>query len=545
MKFGPVPTRDAAGAILAHSQRAGGKTLKKGRVLSAEDVDLLTAAAVEEVTVARLEPGDVEEDTAAARVAAAACGAGLSAGAAFTGRTNLFAETAGVVLVDEDRIDRLNLVDEAITIATLRNYELARARQLVATIKVIPFAASAEVVDRCAEIAGHGGPLLRLAPLRGRRVGLVQTRLPGTKETTLDKTTTVTGDRLAALGCELGAELRCPHEAEALAAAIRTLRAQGCELLLINGASAIVDRRDVIPAAIESCGGMVEHYGMPVDPGNLILTASLEGVPVLGLPGCARSPKLNGVDWVLHRLLADLPLGPREIMRMGAGGLLTETGIRPLPRAEARPMAATAATAAPRIAAVVLAGGQSRRMGRTNKLLAEVDGKPMLARVVDSALMAHVDPVIVVTGHEAERVWAALADRQVSFVHNPAYDRGLSTSLRTGISAVPESCDGALVALGDMPRITPGHLDRLVAAFNPAEGRAICVPTWQGKRGNPVLWARRFFEEMHDLSGDVGAKHLIGEYEELVAEVAMDDDAVLVDIDSPDALTELRLRDGA
>ncbi len=543
MRFGPIAVAAAEGAILAHSHKLPGRTLKKGRVLSAGDVAALADAGVATVTAVVLEHGDIGEDAAAHAIAAAAGGPGLATSAAFTGRANLYAEVAGLVLVDAKRVDRLNRVKETVTIATVAPYEPVTPRQLVATIKVIPFAARRNVVERCAAIAAERAPLLSIAPFRARPIGLVQTRLDGTKEAVLDKTTQVTRGRLEALGTPLTQELRCAHDTDALTAAVRTLADAGCELVLINGASAIVDRRDVIPAAIEAAGGTVEHFGMPVDPGNLILIGRLGDAPVLGLPGCARSPKLNGFDWVLQRLLADVAVGPREVMEMGVGGLLKEIPARPLPRGEAAPIAApTPATPprAPHIAALVLAAGQSHRMGRVNKLLAELDGTPMVARVVDAMTASQAAPVIVVTGHEAPQVREALAGRDVTVVHNPDYATGLSTSLAAGLAEVPDGCNGTIVALGDMPRVTAAHIDSMIAAFNPTEGRAICVPTWNDKRGNPVLWARRFFTEMTDVSGDVGAKHLIGDYAEMVAEVAMDDDAVLVDVDSPDALTALR-----
>jgi molybdenum cofactor cytidylyltransferase len=235
-------------------------------------------------------------------------------------------------------------------------------------------------------------------------------------------------------------------------------------------------------------------------------------------------------------LIADLPVTPADIMAMGAGGLLKEIPSRPQPRAGSE---SPRAIATPRIAALVMAAGRSSRMGVANKLLAEVDGVPMVRRAVEAALAASARPVVVVTGHEQGKVQAALRGCKVAFAHNPDYAAGMSTSLKRGFAALPEDIDGAVVCLADMPRVAAGVLDRLIAAFNPLEGRAICVPVWRGKRGNPVLWARRFFAEMGELEGDVGAKHLIGEHADLVAEVQMPDDAVLTDIDTPEALALL------
>jgi molybdenum cofactor cytidylyltransferase len=542
VKFGEVPVAEAEGAILAHSLKLGTTALKKARVLSRADVELIAASGVSAVTVARLDPGDVGEDQAAERVAAAAIGAGISLGAPFTGRANLFAEARGLLVFDRERIDRLNLVDEAITIGTLPPFAVVEPKQMVATVKIIPFAASDDAVKQCAQVAMSEGPLLWVAPFQPRSVGLVQTRLPGLKESILDKTRQVTEGRLAALGCRLVFEERCAHATNELASTIRDAFGHGIDILLIHGASAILDRRDVIPAAIVAAGGRVDHFGMPVDPGNLLLLGHVGERVVLGLPGCARSPKVNGFDWVLERLVAGLPVGSAEIMRMGSGGLLAEIPSRPLPRAEATPAEhrPAAKPAGPRIGALLLAAGQSRRMGGPNKLLAEVDGTPMVAYVARRLLASRARPIIAVLGNQADAVDSALGKLPVERVRNPEFAGGLSTSLKRGIAALPPDLDGTLVCLGDMPMISGRHIDHLIAAFNPLEGRAIIVPTRRGKRGNPVLWSKRFFPEMAELSGDVGAKHLIGEHAELVAEVEMDDDAILIDIDTPEALEALR-----
>jgi molybdenum cofactor cytidylyltransferase len=537
MQFGPVPTATAVGAILAHSVRLPDRSMRKGRLLSDEDVKALAAAGYAKVTVARLEADDVPEDEAATRLAAAAGGDGAVRQAAFTGRCNLYAEAAGIVVLDRARLDRINLIDEAITIATVAPFDLVQDGQMVATVKVIPFAAPRLALDEAERIAAEAGPLLRVVRLRPHRAGLIMTTLAGTKASVLDKTATVLTERLTHLGSELARQDRCAHKADDIAPLIRDQHAAGCSPILIFGASAITDRRDEIPAGIETAGGVVEHFGMPVDPGNLLLLGRYEGVPVVGLPGCARSPKLNGFDWVLQRLLAGLPVGRCEIMQMGAGGLLTEIPTRGQPRAGDEP---STALKAPRIAVLVLAAGQSRRMGSANKLLAEVDGQPMVTRAVDTALAAQAASVTVVLGHQADAVRETLAGRDVACVVNPDYAAGLSTSLKAGLLTLTGAWDAVLVMLGDMPRVTPAHLNKLIAAFNPLEGRAICVPTYNGKRGNPVLFSREFLAELATAAGDTGAKHLIGAHEDRVCEVAMPDDGVLFDVDTPAALSAVR-----
>ncbi len=542
MKFGSTPLGEAAGAILAHSLKLGDRTLKKGRVLDAADLAVLAAAGMVSVVAARLEPGDVAENDAADAVARSLAGPLVRLGRAFTGRANFYAEAAGLCVVDRDAVDRFNQVDETITLATLAPDAVVAPKEMVATVKIIPFAVRQAAVDACARLVASAAPIFAIAPFRPRRVVLIQTRLPGIKETILDKTEETTRERLASLGSTLVAARRCEHREEALAPEIERALGDGATLVLVAGASAILDRRDVIPAAIVACGGAIDHFGMPVDPGNLMLMGRVGAIGVLGLPGCARSPRVNGFDWVLRRLVADLPVDAAALARMGVGGLLGEIPSRPLPRAQVNLEAAREAHApprAPRIAALVLAAGRSSRMGTINKLLVGVDGKPMVRHAVDAVRSAGLAPIVVVTGHQREPVAAAVAGLPVVLAHNPDFAQGLSTSLKAGIAALPADIDAVLVSLGDMPQVAPADIERLIAAFNPVEGRAIIVPTRNGKRGNPVLWAKRFFAEMAGIAGDVGARDLIAAHPEAVAEIEMTSDGVLTDIDTPQALARL------
>jgi molybdenum cofactor cytidylyltransferase len=234
------------------------------------------------------------------------------------------------------------------------------------------------------------------------------------------------------------------------------------------------------------------------------------------------------------RLLAGLEVPREAIAGLGVGGLLMEIVTRPQPREE--PVAASGRC----IAAVVLGAGRSTRMGGPNKLLAEIAGKPLVRIAVEQALSSRARPVIVVTGHQRERVEAALANLPVRFVQNPNYAQGLGSSLRAGIETVPVEADGAIICLGDMPQVDAGLIDRLMDAFDPEKGALVVVPTIDGMRGNPVLWSRRFFPDLMAIEGDVGARHLIGRYGEAVVEVPVSGKGALVDIDTPEALVGIK-----
>jgi molybdenum cofactor cytidylyltransferase len=529
MKFGPVAPEDGLGGVTVHAIRQGSLVLKKGTVIGAAEVAALKQAGVSEIVVARLDDGDVSEDEAAASIAAAIAGVGVSVERAFTGRANLFAAEAGVLVVDRDAVDRINRVDEAITFATLPAYKAVVAGEMIATVKIIPFGVEASLRDAAVKAAAAGR--MRVAPFKIKRVGIVSTILPGLAPKVVDKTLRVTAERLAPAGASIIAERRVPHDDEALAPAIKELLKLGAELVLVFGASAIADRRDVIPAAIEGIGGAVEHFGMPVDPGNLMLVGTVNNTPVLGAPGCARSPKENGFDWVLMRLLAGLEVTRADITGMGVGGLLMEIVTRPQPRVPVGDESRS-------VAAVVLAAGRSTRMNGPNKMLAELNGKKLVRIAVEQALASKASPVIVVTGHQNSEVKAALAGLDVMFVTNPKFADGLATSVKAGIAAVPEGIDGAIVCLGDMPLIDAKLIDKLIDAFAPDRGALIVAPVADGRRGNPVLWSRRLFAELMALDGDIGARRLIAQHAEAVAEVEVEGKSAFLDIDTPEMLAE-------
>jgi molybdenum cofactor cytidylyltransferase len=527
VKFGPVGIDDAAGAILAHATGAGDRRLRKAHRLSPDDVAALKGAGVTEVIAAILDADDLAEDEAAARIAGALAVAGIDTRPAATGRVNMHAGAAGVFTVDRALIDAINRVDPAITLATVAEFAAVEADRMVATVKIIPFAVKENLVRQVVTLAA-GREAFAVRPFRPLKVGMIQTVLPGTKESVLDKTVRVTEARLARSGSRLTAERRTRHHETPVAEALKSLAGES-DMVVMFGASAMSDPDDVIPAAIRLAGGEVVRAGMPVDPGNLIVVGRWRGKPVLGAPGCARSPKENGFDWVLDRLIAGIDVSDGDIAGLGVGGLLMEIPTRPQPReAAARPRAL-------RVDAVVLAAGRSSRMGGPNKLMALFDGKPLVRRTVETALASRAGEVVVVTGHQEDRVAVALAGLEVRRVRNGDFATGLASSLKAGIGALLPAADGALVMLGDMPGVTAADLDRLIAAFGKAGGGAIVRATFEGKRGNPVILPRALFADVMKLEGDTGARHIVESEGNAVVDVEIGE-AAAVDVDTPEAM---------
>ncbi len=336
MKFGPVPLDQAEGRILGHNVAGpdGKRLLRKGKALRREDVESLRGLGRSTVYVAELERGDVDENTAAQRIAQAALGPGLRLSGASTGRVNLVATVLGVFRFAEERLRAVN-ASEGVTVASLASQAVVRPGQTVATVKVIPYAVREDEVGRGEAVAREGGALLRVDALLRRRVGLVLTGSPSVQEQlTLSFTPLV--ERVLALGSDVVerayATLEDQKGEEDLAKTLLRQRRLPVDLILLAGETAIMDRHDITPRAVERAGGHIVSVGAPVDPGNLLMLAYIDDVPVLGAPGCARSRKVNVVDWVLPRLLVGDRLSREDIIGFGAGGLLEDVPERPLPR---------------------------------------------------------------------------------------------------------------------------------------------------------------------------------------------------------------------
>jgi len=533
--FGEFPVEECDGLLLAHSLRLPDSTMKKGRRLTSADCQALARAGIATVHGAKLGPGDVDENTAAGLVAAALCGPRIATRAPHAGRGNLYATERGLLTVDADIINRINRIDPAITVATLPPLSAARSGAVVATVKVIPLAVDRAVVDACVAAAARGRAL-DLLPFAPQRAALIVTEQATDTPRNYIAAVNSSRRRMQDLGSHLGLVQRCAHRTDAVAAALREALAAGCSLIMISGTTVPKDRADTVPAAITAAGGEILHFGMPVEPGNMLLLARLGAVPVIILPGCARSRRMNGLDWVLQRMLAGLPMGAEQIMAMGVGGLI-RSPLEPDEEEQAEPEPSRT-PAGRRVAALVLAAGSGTRMGPGNKVLRDVGGVPMLRRAVNAALASRCSSVRVVTGFGADEATACLAGLDVDFSHNPDFLTGMASSLRCGLAALPDDADAVVVLLADMPFIHGGHIDRLIAAFDPQQPK-IVVPMKAGRRGNPILWPRAFFAEMQAVEGDVGARDVLRRHADRIEAVAFDDDAIFADVDTPAALDEL------
>lgn len=340
MKFGAVPLDQAEGKILGHNIAGpdGRRLFRKGRPLSAADVAKLDGLGRESVYVAQPEADDVDENRAALRLAQAAAGAHVTVSKPTTGRANLHAATLGIARIDPERLLQVNLLD-SVTLATVEQHSVVRPKQMVATLKIISYAVPENIVREAERIgrsdtvaAERPSPIVRVDPLTPRKVGMILSGSPSAEARIVKGFDQALRTRLRSWGSDIDAVKFIPLEDEHgecnLAAEISHLIQNGIEIIILAGETAIMDRHDIAPRAVERSGGRVTCFGAPVDPGNLLMLARHDAtgrsVQIIGTPGCARSPKKNIVDLVIPRMLAGDYLTKMDIVRMGIGGMLDD-----------------------------------------------------------------------------------------------------------------------------------------------------------------------------------------------------------------------------
>jgi molybdenum cofactor cytidylyltransferase len=323
MRLRVVPVEEAVGRILVHNvaDATGRKAFSKGHVVHPDDLEKLVQLGLQEAYVAELEPGDVHEDEAAARLAAACAGDGITASRPTTGRVNFFAAQSGLVRVDTAGLGQINAID-GLTVATLPANSLVQPKRMVATIKVIPFAVPKAALRHAEAIGQAASGLVRVAVLRQIDVGLILTGSDNARNRVFATYEPPIRSRVEELGSHVLAVEYVPEDEQAIALSIEHLLAQGAQMVILAGETSIMDADDITPRGIRRAGGTIEHYGAPVEPGNLLLLAYRDQAPVIGAPGCVKSREANVVDLVLPRLLAGERLGKADVVALGVGGLL-------------------------------------------------------------------------------------------------------------------------------------------------------------------------------------------------------------------------------
>ena len=497
MKFGTCPANEGLGHILAHSVNTGSKRVKKGKILNQNDIKLFQKAGIQEIMVARLEEDDLGEDEAAALLGQKISNVepSLFVSSPFTGRVNIYASQKGLLEFDSERITAFNLVDDAITLATLPNLARVEKNQLIGTIKIIPYGvAKTKVLEASALLEG----VVEFKKVQIKQVDLIITTPTGEKDKLADKGIEVTAARLKGLGISLEQIFIERHEASSLQESLKNTRSP---LVLVLASTATSDANDTGPLAVKLAGGKVNRVGIPVDPGNLLFIGELGSQKIIGLPGCARSPALNGADWVLERIVCGLDLLPVDFAAMGAGGLLKEIPIRRQPRDRRR-----TGPLRPNVQVILIL--DSREQCDDSQLA--------------GILASQVDGVSIVGNLAMEDVVKYRNRENIRLVKIEGKPRK-SHLVQEAMTSIPRKADAVIFVNASNVELTPVQINRLISAFSPEDGREICK--FIGKfapLGPPILFGRRFFENLRALESGLRPNDLLMEGKDYLVELELD-----------------------
>tara|TARA_B100000686_G_C16802814_1_gene987378 strand:- start:1665 stop:3245 length:1581 start_codon:yes stop_codon:yes gene_type:complete len=517
MFFGNISLDKSEGNILAHTLNINNKRFSKGKIILKEDIKFLKNNGFKSIICAVPNKNDIHEDKIAKILGKLFVNNSIVTEDPHTGRVNILANKSGLIIIDEKVINKFNATSDSITIATLNNYSKINKGDMIATIKIIPFYVSLLILKKISN--SYLKKTITIHPFKQKNVGLILSHSEKENSKLNQISIKRINDRLNLLNSSLTKIITCKHDTYEISKNIKILKKQPIDLILILGASAIVDIKDKIPKAIQLAKGCIIRFGMPVDPGNLLLLGKIKNIPVIGLPGCARSPSLNGFDWVLERLLVDKNISSQNISNMGVGGLLktinkNKTKIKKY-----------------NISNIILAAGQSKRMKDKNKLLLDINNKKMIQNVIDSAINSNANNNIVVVGYQYQKIEKYIKDN-ITITMNKEYKKGLSSSLKKGISTLPEDCDAVIIILGDMPKINTHLINSLINGFNPNDNKYIVTPTYNGKRGNPILIGRKYFPDILKLKGDIGAKDILNKNSKYIHKIPQKNSSSLIDIDT-------------
>lgn len=539
MRFENVRTTDAIGTVLGHTHRLRiaqttdketeketTQRLSKGTLLNAKHIDMLLQAGVDSVMVAVLETDDVLENVAVERLALLFRDSGVGVESSRQGRCNLYALHRGVLDYDVSLIHRLNALDWRVGMA-IEHGGVVEAGTVFASIKVIPYAVPRTVLDAW-ESALKSERGVEIYPLHRRHVALVVSQ-SSEQASSIQRIVDVHRSRIEGLGSQIDRVYRCEHTVESIAQSLQSMVMEVWDLVLFYGETAVVDIDDVLPLAIRSVGGEVERVGMPVEPGNMLLLGSIQKRPIVGVPRCAQHIQQSGLDLVLARALSGAPLSSLDIARLGVGGYLKRNDSPIVPKERRHT-----------IGAVVLMAGLSSRMKGANKLSMSIpkpdgDGNTTVSvQTVQRVLSAGYAPVVVVTGYQEREIRALLQGLPVRFVHNPAFADGMGTSIAKAFSVL-SGWDAGLLALGDMPFVSPTILKEMYQRSTEYPEH-IVVPMHKARRGHPIIFPSALFAELQQCTGDVGARSVLQNHQDIIERVNVSDMSIFWDVDTEDLL---------
>lgn len=531
MQFAEFPVYDAEGAELSVPVRTKDKTFEKGHVLTSSDIGILRYAGVKSIIGVKYAPVDIHPETASEILLKSLLGDHMRCTLPDkSGYSDIFADADGTLMYEPERLLRFNSHSENISLMMMSPYLPVFKGQLIGNLRIFgPALNATELNEAVAKVTGTG-PLIKTAPYAFCRIGYIQTVLPHHVPERLDEK--ALDERFAVYGFHIAYHDICEHSPDRIEHAVRNAIDAKAEIVLVQSPVAPQSRDDIVPKAFKEASGDIDRLGWPLDEGLSIVIAHRDMVKLIGF--CETDVGRPGYERLM-RLLATRSLpAPDQFPSLAQAGLsLDRMTMRITPEQMKNSAAVGAISDSSKIAIVILAAGQSARMIGANKLMESINGIPIIEIVVRNALRSKADFVTVVTGHEAIRIERRLANYDVKIIRNPDYVSGILGSVRMGLAVLPPDIAGAVVLPGDMPAFSDVYINKLIENFDPKAGRkAVCLPSYNGVRHNPVLWPRELFKAVKIVPEDAHWTPALLEHSDYIKELVLDDDYPLSDINT-------------
>ncbi|MBO4644327.1 MAG: NTP transferase domain-containing protein [Alphaproteobacteria bacterium] len=541
MKFGEFPVYDALGIELVHDIKCQEKTLKKGHTLTSADINLLKYAGVKTVTGVRFSSEDVLAETAADILLKTLVGDYLRYTLPDeTGYSEIFADIDGILIFDQERLNRFNAHDESISLSTVQPYMPVYKGQFIANLRLFGPAINAEVLNEAITKISGTGSLLKVAPYAFCKIGFIRTLTNNSSVAPLDDDKIAA--RFGAFGFNVVYSDLCEHSAAAIEKAVRDAIDAQAEVVLVESQNPPLHREDIVPMGFKEAAADIDRLGWPVDNGLSVVIGHKNDVKLLGYG--AEDKDQPALDRLL-RFLATKSLPGNDIFpSLAMNGIsLGRMTKRISPEQMEQSIGIGSLSDSKKIAVVILAAGAGRRMIGTNKLLEYINGLPMVEHVVRSALSSKADYVAVVTGHDANFIEKRLEQYDVKIVRNADYVSGVLGSARLGLAVLPPDIAAALILPADMPEFTEEYIDQMIDAFDfSAERPPVVLPTFNAVRHNPVLWPRDLFKAVKIVPEDAQWVPALIEHSDYIKEIPLKDDLPLTDINTRGDLTNYLAR---
>ena len=526
MKIFEKSIQKTFGYLLMHSVFLKDGRIRKGKIIDQDDIRMMEKSNISKVYVGEFEEGDISENSASSLIAKAIAKSQFSISPTLSGKTNITSTADGLIEIDEEKVTKLNSLSPNIAVSTLNNHDVVYRGDHIISIKIISYVISSSDLKKIINFLKKN-KIIKLKNFTSMRFGVIYTTAKNEKRSLVEKTKKSIKSRISDYNSTIMHESVIPHDYGSLKAKIEQLIESDINCILLFLSTSITDVNDIVPSVINNLGGAVKSFGMPVDPGNLTLSGKINEVDIIAAAGSARSDTLNGLDWHLNCIHANIAVTQAMVNSLGVGGLLKDIDFA----VKRKRVSKTIDTKKSNIAAVVLCAGESKRMGSKNKLLLKVEGKTLIKNYIDNISKSNVSEIVIVTGHQSSEIEKELDGYDLKFIYNEKYREGMSTSLNTGINSLSKNINAAIICLPDMPMIGIYEINKLIEYYNPKIGHEICVATYNDQRGNPVLWDKKYFKKLMQITGDKGGRYLLPKFLDKSVEVKLGE-AVAFDVDN-------------